>query len=98
MRAEASTDSKEDAQVITDKLTVFLAMFHSAEESVGSPGGDADLKLLFDSLHVRQEESRAVLVATVPTGVFRKLVDSSDHLPGVTTPAQQAQPAQPKKH
>jgi hypothetical protein len=98
VRAEASTNSKEDAQVITDKLTVFLAMFHSAEESVGSPGGDADLKLLFDSLHVRQEESRAVLVATVPTGVFRKLVDSSDQLPGVTTPAQQAQPAQPKKH
>ena len=77
LRAEASTDNKEDAQAIADKLGVFLSMFHSAEESVGSPGSDADLKVLFDSLKVRQDDNRAVVVATVPTGVFRKLVDSS---------------------
>lgn len=98
VRAEASTDSKEDAQAIADKLAVFLSIFHSAEESVGSPGSDADLKTLFDSLHVRQEDSRAVLVATVPTGVFRKLVDSPDQLPALANPGQQTQPAQPKKH
>ena len=72
-------------------------MFHSAEESVGSPGTDADMKLLFDSLHVRQEDSRAVLVATLPTGVFRKLVDSSDQLPALATPQQQSQPPSPKQ-
>jgi hypothetical protein len=98
LRAEASTDTREDAQSITDKLSLFLAMFHSAEESVGSPGTDADLKVLFDSLHVRQEDSRAVLVATLPTGVFRKLVDSSDPLPTLANPPQPDQPPQANKH
>jgi len=97
LRAEASSDSKEDAQTIAEKLSVFLSMFHSAEESVGSPASDAELKILFDSLHVRQEDSRAVLVATVPTGVFRKLVDSSDQLPGLATPPP-AESSRPRKH
>ncbi len=98
LKAEASTDRKEDAQAIADKLTVFLAMFHSAEESVGSPASDADLKVLLDSLHVRQEDSRAVMVATVPTGVLGKLVDSSDQLPSLASPAQPNRPAPAKKH
>jgi hypothetical protein len=98
LRAEAWAGSKEDAQTISDKLSVFLSMFHSAEESVGSPGSDDELKTLFDSLHVRQEDSRAVLVATVPTGVFRKLVDSSEQLAPLATPAQETGPAAPKKH
>jgi hypothetical protein len=98
LRAEAWAGTKEDAQTITDKLNVFLSMFHSAEASVGSPGTDADVKTLFDSLHVRQEDSRAVLIATVPTGVFRKLVDSSEQFPGLGAPAQQAQPPKTSKH
>lgn len=98
VRAEASTENKEDAQAIADKLGVFFSMFHSAEESVGSPSSDADLKVLFDSLHVRQENTRAVVVATVPTGVFRKLVDSSEQLAPITNPAKQPPPTQPKKH
>lgn len=98
LRAEAWAGTKEDAQTITDKLNVFLSMFHSAEASVGSPGSDADIKALFDSLHVRQEDSRAVLLATVPTGVFRKLVDSSEQFPGLAAPAEQAQPSKTNKH
>jgi len=95
LRAEAWAGNKEDAQAITDKLSVFLSMFHSAEESVGSPATDADMKVLFDSLHVRQEDSRAVLVATLPTGVFRKLVDSSEQLPALAPPPEQPAPASP---
>ena len=56
-------------------------MFHSAEASVGSPGSDADVKALFDSLQVRQEANRAVLIATLPTGVLHKLVASPDQMP-----------------
>lgn len=97
LRAEASTNSKEDAQAIADKVGVFLSMFHSAEESVGSPGSDADLKVLFDSLHVQQEDSRTVVMATVPTTVFRKLVDSSEQLTPLALPPQPAQPTAPKK-
>jgi len=89
LRAEAWTGSDEDARNITDKANVFLAMFHGAEASVGSPGSDADVKALFDSLQVRQEANRAVLIATLPTGVFRKLVESPDQM--------QAQPDQTHK-
>jgi hypothetical protein len=73
LRAEAEAGSAEDALNLTNKIGVFLAMFHSAEASVGSPGTDADVKTLFDSMQVRQEDTRAVLVATVPIGVLHKL-------------------------
>lgn len=81
LRAEAWTGSNDDARNIADKMNVFLAMFHSAEVSVGSAGTDADVKALFDSLQVRQEDSRAVLYATLPTSVFRKLIESPSQMP-----------------
>ncbi len=80
LRAEATAASDDDARLIADKLNVFLAMFHSAEASVGSPGPDAEVKTVFDSLQVRQDDSRAVLQATVPTTFFRKIVDSPEQL------------------
>jgi hypothetical protein len=91
LRAEAWAGSNDDARNIADKLTVFLAMFHSAETSVGSPGSDADVKALFDSLQVRQEDNRAVVYAMVPTGVFRKLLESPGQTPSAGAPAS-AQP------
>ena len=90
LRAEAWAANGDDARAITDKLNVFLSMFHSAENSVGSPGTDADVKAAFDSLQVRQEDSRAEIYATLPTEFFRKLVDSSDQIPGLSP-----QPASP---
>ena len=98
LRAEAWAGSNEDARSITDKITQFLAMFHSAETSVGSPGSDADVKAFFDSLQVRQEDSRAVLVATVPTGVFRKLLESPTQMPSPgSSSAAEPSIAQPAK-
>lgn len=94
LRAEALTANDDDARSLTDKATVFLSMFHSAETSVGSPGTDADVKAVFDSLQVRQEDSRAVLTATLPAGVFRKLVESQQ-MPAPVAPAA-AQPAKPR--
>lgn len=76
LRAEAWAGSDEVARDITDKTNAFLANFHSAELSVGSPGTDADVKTAFDSLQVRQENTRAILSATLPSGLFRKLVES----------------------
>jgi hypothetical protein len=85
LRAEAWAANNDDARSLTDKVTVFLDMFHSAETSVGSPGSDADVKALFDSLQVRQEGNHAVLVATVPTGVFRKVLAESPPTPAAAT-------------
>src|SRR5579863_1917533 len=93
LQAEAWAATNEDARNIADKLNVFLAMFHSAEASVGSPGADADVKAAFDSLQVRQEENRAVLNATLPAAFFRKLVDSPDQIPALGS-HQDAPPAE----
>jgi len=93
LQAEAWAATNEDARNIADKLNVFLAMFHSAEASVGSPGTDADVKAAFDSLQVRQEENRAVLNATLPAAFFRKLVDSPDQIPALGS-HQDAPPAE----
>ncbi len=86
LRAEAWAGSDEDARALTDKLNVYLSMFHSAETSVGAPGTDADVKALFDSLQVREEGSRAVLSAMVPTGVFKKLMESQATEPSAAVP------------
>jgi hypothetical protein len=80
LRAEAWANSPDEARTIHDKVNVFLAMFHSAETSVATPGTDADLKVLFDSFHVSHEDSHAVLSATVPTGVFRKMLLESPQM------------------
>ena len=92
LRAEAWTGSDDDARSVTDKLNVYLSMFHSAEISVGGGGTDADVKTLFDSLQVRQEENRAVLSATVPTSVFKKLLRE----PAIVAPEQPAAAAPTK--
>jgi hypothetical protein len=97
VRAEAWAANGDDARNIADKLNVFLAMFHSAESSVGSPGTDADVKALFDSLQVRQEDKHAILSATLPTDFFRKLVDSPEQVPGLAPPSDQPRKDDKKK-
>jgi hypothetical protein len=95
--AEAWTDNEEDARTITDKVNVFLAMFHNAEASVASPGTDADIKALFDSLQVSQKDNRAVLVATLPTEMFHKLSRSTSQIPGLLPPDVPGPPAGQKQ-
>lgn len=97
VRAEAWAGSEEDARFIADKANVFLTLFHSAEASVGSPGSDADLKALFDSLEIKQEDKRAVLLATVPTEVLHKLTESPDQIPALAPETKQDQPVTPKR-
>lgn len=87
IRAEAFAATPDDARTIADKATVFLAMFHSAESSVGTGGNDADVKAMFDSLQIQQESDRAMLSATMPPGFLKKLLSES--------PAALPSPAQP---
>lgn len=96
LRAEAWTASSQDARAIADKAKVFLAMFSTAETSVGSAATDADLKVLFNSLQVNQEDSRAVLQATVPTTVFRKLLQPPDQISSPGEPSLPSTARSPK--
>ena len=100
LRAEAWALNDEDAHDIGDKLNVFLSMFHSAEVSVGSTGNDPDVKAFFDSLQVRLQDNRVVLLAAIPTEVIRKLAESPSEIPALTTaPPPAPEPAKKvKKH
>src|SRR5580700_380663 len=91
LRAEAFTQSSDEARLIADKANVFVDLTHSAETSVGSYGTDRDVKAFFDSLKVKQEDDRAVLTAVVPYEFLRKLMSGS--LPEADEPAA-PQPAQ----
>ena len=100
LRAEAWALNDEDAHDISEKLNVFLSMFHSAEASVGSTGNDPDVKAFFDSLQVQLKDNRVVLLAAIPTEVIRKLAESPSQIPAVTTSTPSApEPAKKvKKH
>ncbi len=94
LRAEAWAASDADARVIADKANAYLAMFRTAEISVGSAGTDADVKALFESLQVRQEGTRAILAAILPGGFLRKLGESPEQTSAPATPPPSPQPAQ----
>ena len=78
LRAEAFAASADDARAIADKANVFLAVSHAAESAVGTHGTDSDVKAFFDSVEVKQEDTRAILNAIVPPGFLHKaLADAS---------------------
>jgi len=92
LRAEAFTQTPDEALGIIDKVNVFVALTHSAESSVGSHGTDADVKSLFDSLKVRQEGDRAVVTAVMPFAFLHKMLSGSPPElsgPAATPPAQE---------
>jgi hypothetical protein len=99
LRAEALTQSAAEARNIADKLNVFLALFHSAESSVGKQGTDADVKAVFDSLQVRQDDTLAILSATLPPNFLRKmLAESPGDVPFPGAPASPAPQTNQKPH
>jgi len=77
LRAEAFTQTPDEARAISDKVNVLVALTRSAETSVGSHGTDADVKSFFDSLKVREEGDHAVLTAVMPFGFLRKMLSGS---------------------
>jgi hypothetical protein len=71
-KAEAFTDDEDEAKRVSDQLNAFLAVFHSAETSVGKSGPDPDIKKIFESLQIKQHNERTVLTAIIPAGVIQK--------------------------
>jgi len=86
-KAEAFTASRQDAQHLTEQVSTFLNIFHTAESSVTARGTDPDVKAFFDGLRVQQNEDRAVLSATISPGFLRKLLAESPQ--GALPPAPQ---------
>ncbi len=86
LRAEAFTQTPDEARAVADKMNVFVALTRSAETSVGTHGADADVKAFFDSLKVRDEGDHAVLTAVMPFGFLRKMLSGS--APEVSEPSE----------
>jgi hypothetical protein len=105
LRAEAFTDSPDDAHAVTEKTSAFLSLFHAAESSIGTQGTDPDVKTFFDSLKVEQSGDRAILTASLPAGFFRKVLTEvspetlapMQRVPAVPPPKQTPNPTQPQK-
>jgi hypothetical protein len=76
LRAEAFTASPDEAKHVADKLGTFLALFHTAESSVGSQGPDPDVRQFFDSLKAEQHGDRAVLNAVMAPAFIHKALAS----------------------
>jgi len=93
-KAEAFTDSDEEAKQVSERLSSFLTIFRTAEVTVGTPGPDIDLKQFFESLKVDQHGDRAELTAIVPTNLIRKMVAES---PSQFTP-EKPEAMSPKVH
>ncbi len=74
VRAEAFTDSEDEARHVTDQMSAFLNVFHAAESTASGQGSDQDVKQFFDSVKVEQHNDRAVLTAAVPPGFIRKAI------------------------
>jgi hypothetical protein len=88
VRAEAISQSEDDAQTLTDKVSTFLNLFHAAETAVATRETDPDVKAFFESLHVERQGERAVLTAAVPPGFLRKVVsDQPEKDPSAASPA-----------
>jgi hypothetical protein len=74
LRAEAFTPDEQAAQQLTEQADNYLGLFRSAEISVGAKSTDPDIQKSIESLKVEQKKDRAVLTATVPVELIRKLV------------------------
>ena len=81
VRAEAFPATEDEAQNLTDTISAYLNLFHAAENSVATRGGDPDVKAFFDSLRIERQGKRAILTAAVPPGFLKKVVGEVQEAP-----------------
>jgi hypothetical protein len=74
LRAEAFTESADEARQVTGQLETYLNLFHTAETTLPSQGTDPDVKQFFSSLKVQQNNDHVVLTAVMPPNFLRKAV------------------------
>jgi hypothetical protein len=73
LKAQAIAANEADAKKVAESLNTLLALFHSIQSNVKTQGADADVKRVFDSVQVVQENNRAVVTARVPAGFLEKM-------------------------
>jgi len=89
-KAQAFTGSDDEANQLAGRIDNYLNVFRTAESTVSTPGPDPDIKAFFDSLKIQQQNSRALLTATVPLGLIRKALAEA---PASVSPEPQPPPS-----
>lgn len=91
-RAEAFTESEDEAQHVTERMGTFLNLFHAGESTLNPSGTDAGVKAVFASLKLEQQKDRAIMTATVPPDFLRKALAEA---PAAVTPEPSPPPSPP---
>jgi hypothetical protein len=91
-RGQAFTASEQEALQLAERVDTYLNVFRAAESTVSTPAPDPDIKAFFDSLKIQPQKNRAVLTATVPLGLIRKILAEA---PASVTPEPQTPPSPP---
>lgn len=94
LKAQALTQSEEDARKVADTLGTLLSLFRSVQTNLGAQAPDADVKGLFDSLQVTQEGNRTIVTAKIPVGFIRKMAQRA---PSAMTEPTEPEPTPPQK-
>ena len=102
LKAQAFTNSDENAAHVAEQLNSFLNIFRSLEANAS--GGDPDVKTFFDSIEVKASHNEAVLNAELPKGFLKKILaepPTTSITPEAAAPAPtapQKKPAKSKRH
>jgi hypothetical protein len=76
-RAEAFAPDESSAERLASDLTTFIRVFQTAEISASGSTPDPDIKKALESLKVEQRRDRAIVTATIPSGLLNKLVSEA---------------------
>jgi len=76
-RAEAFTKDEQTAEQLASQASSFLTVFRSADVSVAGHTTDSDFKRAMDSIKIEHNKQRAVLTATLPSDLIRKIVSEA---------------------
>jgi hypothetical protein len=93
LRVEEIAPNEGAAKASADSVNTILSFARNAEDGMGTDtgrGADGDTKALLDSAHIEQHKDRAILTATIPSGLLQKLVSTPVDLqdkPGPKNPA-----------
>jgi hypothetical protein len=73
LRADILAQSQAQAKQIVDSANTHLAVVRSIGQMIKTKGPDQDIKAAFDSIQVEQKENVAVITATIPQSLLKKI-------------------------
>jgi hypothetical protein len=76
LRVEEIAPNEAAAKTSADSIGTLLNFVRSAEDGAQAGAVDPDTKALLDSAQIEHHRDRAVLTASIPSGLLQKLVSA----------------------